>query len=403
MSKQLSSELLGFDKKETSELEIGLILRCYEAVGPQEYVDFYEDKRATTDWLGNLIKFWENQGDKAKAEELSYRRWEDRRRLGRKDVEIAFNLGQVAYENADKQNFRQAAETMEKGAQGEDSSGYPAGFWYQAAKLYERAGNLSKAADLYERLGRPAKANRVRGKRAFDLDEAKPFAEIFIFDSDYWQRELLEVAESSDLQIRTHTIVRLLQAPMKKQEGQTWRDWMVVRALYSAAKSRTDINGYIAALRQVEMKYRDRGRWVFAAKIFLFGGMFDEFDRLCSEEDELEVAALWYDNANMPERAAKMYDLMGQREKSVKPQTDGTKQKPQDAAEPNSDSAEEPKEGTLDQLVCSQCGAEFKPHWTVCPKCDANVKQRACRTCGEPLDPDWKRCPVCSTAVATTH
>jgi hypothetical protein len=145
LSKRLSSELLGLGKKESGELEVSSIVRCYDAVGPREYVDFSGGKEQTTEWLYNVIQFYGNQGDPAKAEELRYRRWEDRRRLGRNDLDVASSLAQVSYQNADQQKFKAAAEAMEKAAKDEMFSKYPAGFWYQAAKLYDRAGNSKRA------------------------------------------------------------------------------------------------------------------------------------------------------------------------------------------------------------------------------------------------------------------
>jgi pentatricopeptide repeat protein len=117
----------------------------------------------------------------------------------------------------------------------------------------------------------------------------------------------------------------------------------------------------------------------------------------------MEALAIWYGQAGMPEKAARMYDLMGQGRKSDKAQAEGVKQKPQDIAKPKPDSGEESDRSNFDQLVCPQCGAEIKPHWTACPKCDADLQVRKCRNCGEPLEPDWKRCPVCRLVVTSSE
>ncbi|MBI4487530.1 MAG: zinc ribbon domain-containing protein [Deltaproteobacteria bacterium] len=388
-------------KKEGGELEAAALLRCYDAVGPQKYKHpGWGDEKETPHWLETLNEFWKTKGDEAKAEELNIRYWQDKERLetGRID-----DPAEAAYSLADKRDFRQAAQEMEKAAiavEGNHTE-YPAGFWYQAAKLYERARNQEQAAQIYEEIGRTAKANRLRGDLEYDLDEAKNLVEVMSFSDHSYTAKVLEAANSSDSLFKAQTAISLLPwwRLTKRREGLIWGDWNVVPALYAAAQTHKDLTGYREALRRIGERYRNRGRWVFAAKIYLFGGIFDDFDRVCTEEDELEVAALWYQQAKMPERAAKIYDLMGQSEKSGKAQTKGAKQRPQETAEPKSDSGEESDRSDFEQLVCPQCGAEIKPHWTVCPKCDADLQQRKCRNCGEPLEPDWQRCPVCRTIL----
>jgi hypothetical protein len=175
-----------------------------------------------------------------------------------------------------------------------------------------------------------------------------------------------------------------------------WEDWLVGPGLYKQAR---DTVRYKEALQKIEFRFRNRGAWLFGARVYLFEGAYDEFDRLCQEQDELEIAAIWYEQTKMPERAAKIYDLMGQSGKSGKVQSEGAKQKPQDTAEPESDSAEELEEGTLEQMVCPQCGAEIQADWLICPECEASLRDKKCRNCGRPLKVRWKRCPICLTVA----
>jgi hypothetical protein len=144
---------------------------------------------------------------------------------------------------------------------------------------------------------------------------------------------------------------------------------------------------------------RRAGRWGIAAVTLLSQKQYDDFDALCLAEDEPEFAAVAYGQINLPARAAKIYDLMDESGKSGKADTNDAKQKPQDTAQPESDSVEHAKGEDVDQLVCPHCGVEVQPHWTVCPNCDADLQQRKCKNCGEPLESDWKRCPACRAVL----
>jgi rubrerythrin len=377
------------------EIEADFLLKCYEAVGPQSQED---DKEGTTRWLYALTEFWKARGDRAKEGELRYRLAEDKQRLGIVHFFSGFEYASAAWAFADKQDFGRAAETMEKAALTDHSiprQDPNFGFWYPAAKLYEKVGNCEKAAELYDQCGQSAKASRLRGTICFDAKEAGTVVEALKVpgDSKDWiSKKAEELATGRPAEDAAGSLLQELE----KEKGGMWEDWLVVPVLYKRSK---DKGAYTETLRKIELKFRNRGRWVFAAKVYLFEELYDEFEKVCIEENELEVAALWYDKANMPERAAKIYDLMGQGGKSGKAQSEGAKQKPHDAARPKSESAEDTKGDDLDQLVCPQCGAEVKPHWTVCPKCNADLQQRKCRNCGEPLEPAWKRCPACMTPV----
>lgn len=380
------------------EIEADFLLKCYEAVGPQSLEN---NKEGTIWWLYSLTEFWKARGDKAREAELRYRCAEDKKRLGIVHLFSGYDYAWAAWAFADKQEFDRAAEAMEKAALTDHSlprNDPNFGFWYQGAKLYEKVGNREKAAELYDQCGQSAKASSLRGTILHDANEAGTVVEALNVPRDSKDWILKKVEELASGHAAEDAAGALLQE-LEREKGGMWEDWLVVPVLYKRSK---DNGAYTETLRKIELKFRNRGRWVFAAKIYLFEELYDEFDRVCIEEDELEVAALWYEQAKMPERAAKIYDLMGQSGKSGKAQSEGAKQKPQDTARSKSESAEEPKEGTLDQLVCPQCAAEVKPHWTACPKCDADLQQRKCKNCGEPLELDWKRCPACRATVTNS-
>ena len=266
----------------------------------------------------------------------------------------------------------------------------------RAARLYRQIGNIEEAVRLYRLAGRPGRASRLLGDESYNTSEVGPFLrEInrLLFSKSAMENKL---SEEIPLWRITHKDPR--QDLMNYWEKQF--DHFSQRMLLVVFKG---VDGYEMENKRITDIFRSRGLWLYEGVFYLIREDYENFDRVCIEEDELEVAALWYEQANMPERAAKIYDLMGQSGKSGKAQSEGAKQKPQDAAKPDSDSREESDRSDFDQPVCPQCGAEIKRHWTVCPKCDADLQQRKCRNCGEPLEPDWKRCPVCRMDVTSSE
>ena len=51
----------------------------------------------------------------------------------------------------------------------------------------------------------------------------------------------------------------------------------------------------------------------------------------------------------------------------------------------------------LQALVCSNCGAEMRPNWKLCPECGTPAGPLVCASCGMELKPNWKLCPECGT------
>lgn len=298
---------------------------------------------------------------------------------------------EVAMRN-DENHLHEAFEESENSQPSECA----AGFLYQAAKLYERGGDKVKAVHIHEEAGRASKAERLRGIHSHNLDEARPLLDVLVHVDEGALKIIRETAKSSDCLLKARNTTQLLMRRTKRRETAWAGDWPVVAAIYNAAKS-TKTAAYIDALRRIETEYRNRGRWVFAAKLYLYAGAFDEFDRLCSEEDELEVAALWYEHANLSERAAEVYQRMGRRLDDQQPAST-----PAEAAAERGHgkaSSQRQARGGSQSAACPACGRETKPHWVECPKCHAELQAR-CRECGEPLDSDWDACPACRTSVS---
>ncbi len=392
--RQLGLALATWDKPidKWSEVEADILLRCYwNSIGIPGFQGYEQMGRR---WLDLLVAFWKPRGNLTKAGELRLRWLEFRKRVGVVDFLQSCGYSEGQRIHIPSWDTGHIADLIVKAANDPCVPERRREFLHVAAEFYVRAGNKEKGGELFQQLGRSARADRLRGIRRFSLDEARLLFEVFGplgAPGELGKAILDQVAGLSSTQ-EVKGAAEQFRDQVTLAKTWTWADFCVALRLYKAAN---DYEGYKEKLRYFECQFRDNGAWFFAAKTYLFEELYDEFDRVCNEQDELEVAALWYEQAKMPERAAKIYDLMGQSGKSDKAQANGAKQKPQDAAKSKSDSVEESDRSDFDQQVCPQCGTEVKPHWTVCPKCDADLQQRNCRNCGEPLQPDWKRCPVC--------
>lgn len=308
------------------------------------------------------------------------------------------------------------------------------GKYWEAARIYEAIGDFSEAAKYYkwsldDKLGWTAILPVVRCLAKSGLNkDLKDFLEkahkrywysgldeelVKLLVQDHLPEEAVEIifdfSRSGEVQPKDAEKLAELWRQMQRydnaanvmQRAGFWVEaiWMLLNGGHVR-----DASAFLERLRNGEVQQERNSPWWHEAEtIERFNEQLVRQGRLEEATILMEALAIWYGQAEMPEKAARIYDLMGQSGKSGKAQSEGAKQKPRDTAEPKSDSAEEPKEGTLNELVCSQCGAEVKPHWTVCPKCDADLQQRKCRNCGEPLDLDWKRCPVCLTPAKSSH
>lgn len=165
-------------------------------------------------------------------------------------------------------------------------------------------------------------------------------------------------------------------------KGQADEFWRRAAEIYTQRLSIHDViprfkqKGHIedAVMQALVREYRERGKLRDLARALEENGFFEE--------------------------AAKIYDEMGQGTRVGGPKVREIKENPrQEGEEEKGPNRTTVTEETSEELSCPECGAEVKPHWTVCPKCDADLKQRACRNCGEPLETDWTKCPVCMTPV----
>lgn len=216
-------------------------------------------------------------------------------------------------------------------------------FWELSAALLLKATRAKEGEEAYRKAGRKVRAARVNGKRTYSIEEAQQKL------LPLWDKTPTSVAEAAGgPKISTQVLV-------------------------------------------------DQGCWLWAAKLCFAAKKFEEFKRICLDHDELELAALCLEKAACHDEAARIYD-----EIALLTEPKETRRKSKGSANQGEQSKTSAATET-ESLICSQCGAELKPHWTICPKCDADLQQRNCKNCGEPLEPEWKRCPVCRSVVTSSE
>lgn len=297
--------------------------------------------------------------------------------------------------------------------------------YWEAARLYDEIGDFSEAATNYKfslwkerKLEAIVPAVRCFAKAGLNKD-LKDFLQdsrrrywvggldeslIKLLVQEHLPGEAIEIifdfSRSGEIQLKDaeklaefwRQMLRYDNAANVMQRAGFWVEaiWMLLKGGHVR-----DASTILERLRSGEVQQkRDSPWWHEVEMIEQYNEQLLQQGRLEEATILMEALALWYEQAKMPERAAKIYDLMGQSGKSGKAQSEGAKQEPQDDAQLESDSGAD-----LDQLVCPHCGAEVKTHWTVCPKCDADLQQRKCGNCGEPLETDWTKCPVCKTPI----
>lgn len=255
-----------------------------------------------------------------------------------------------------------------------------------AAKIFERAGKAERAGALYVRVGRPAKAQRVTGTRNYDLKEVesmlpdwrprgsiRPFEDSRAIMEGQFDFRASERASAAHAAGKVDEAVAAWRLHARSGVFAIWEHWLWVPELYARVGDRAKER---EARHEIEHHYRRRGDWFQSAIIwFWIYRDYDEFERVCVEEDELEIAALWYERAHMPERAARVYALMAGVDSSA---SDPKHFRP-------SEDASVPK--------CTVCGEPMEEGFLVCPVCETPLGQPHCSACGRELKAHWKRCP----------
>lgn len=263
--------------------------------------------------------------------------------------------------------------------------------WPRAIRLWELAGNKKRAAEIAREIGRLAKATRLEEALDYNLAEINFLRGLS--KSGAVTRLLNQLARYHEEPGVLYSSGRIAEAARAAErsyfEGEYshasyFSSYVCHLGLASMYLEAGDQENAERIFRKAEKEFREVGLWQFVLGMYFDAARLSDVERVAREEDELECAIIAYDAANMPEEAARIYDEIGAKTGSTdKPKTNTKKERTPGSGE------------DVDQLFCPQCGAEVKPHWTVCPKCDTDLQERKCRNCGEPLQPDWKRCPVC--------
>ena len=138
-------------------------------------------------------------------------------------------------------------------------------------------------------------------------------------------------------------------------------------------------------LQTYELVTRSQGYWSSPVIEYYFRKMYDKMERVCREEDELDVAAYLYERADKIDDAARIYeDISGK---------SGTENVTDESTIVEKDTASDER-----QLKKCACGEALQPYWKVCPACGKKLDM-VC-SCGEPLKEGWKLCPACGKEIA---
>ena len=137
-------------------------------------------------------------------------------------------------------------------------------------------------------------------------------------------------------------------------------------------------------LQAYEFVSRSQGCWNSPVIEYYFRDMFTEMERVCREEDELDVAAYLYEKAGKTEDAARMYEEMA----------GGEAEKASIAAPIES----EKTKATQVSGKCPSCGAEVGKGEKFCGECGVGLSA-VCRNCGTEVKEAKKFCTECGAKL----
>jgi len=141
--------------------------------------------------------------------------------------------------------------------------------------------------------------------------------------------------------------------------------------------------------RKAEEMERRQGQWADAVYTYSRFHMFDEVERICREEDELDVAAYLYERAGQQENAARILEEMA----GIHPERART--------EPTEEREPSVRPG-MTSMGCPACSAEVPVGDSFCGECGHAIG-RICPNCGAETKPDKKFCGQCGQAIANSR
>jgi hypothetical protein len=146
-----------------------------------------------------------------------------------------------------------------------------------------------------------------------------------------------------------------------------------------------DTAGRDEALNICERIRRESGRWYLQVIEYYFRGLFDQMERVCREEDELDIAVHLYEKAERADDAARVRtEVTGNvAEATIKEKIKGPPGRVEISDTVNS---------------CSACGAETSAQNLFCGDC-GNRLTSSCPNCGAELQEGKKYCVKCGLRV----
>jgi len=146
-----------------------------------------------------------------------------------------------------------------------------------------------------------------------------------------------------------------------------------------------DNSGRNEALNAYELVCRAEGRWVYPVVEYYFRGMLNEMERVCRDEDELDVAAHLYERAGKTDDAARILEEMTGTDPIVIGKEENVDQ--QDSFE-----------GQTTLGICPGCKSSVSYGDRFCGYC-GHLLEKVCSGCGAIVSGDKKFCTNCGTQL----
>lgn len=227
-----------------------------------------------------------------------------------------------------------------------------------AGKLWERAGNMEEAIASYKRASRLAKISRIKGTAAYAIEET---VRLYNFlEPDYC----------------TLSHLRTLYWSLGERSGGH------AAALYLKSGDKcAELN----RLRKAEGIERQRGRWIWPLLVYFHLAMWDEFERVCREEDELDVAAYLYEKAGKTDDAARIYEEMAGKQCDQPSPSRVAREEETRTASAIRECPSCSLQAQAGDKFCRECGCGLG---LVCSECSAELRgsDRFCSDCGHDLE-----------------
>ena len=260
------------------------------------------------------------------------------------------------------------------------------GSYEEVLKLYELVGRATDYSDHYQKEVEPFldDANYMIG----NFHEALRWHKRRIEDpavskQSTLKRALFELA-TEDFESTIRTLRSFLDRKNKKSlsvhaYGEAIREFVChIGTIHSMSG---DIGARANCFKEAEDVERKFGIWIPSVKEYFQRGLFEEMERVCREEDELDVAAYLYEKAGKTEDAARIYEEMAGIPSTVADGEENTKKKRVVRKTATTKCPICGYEVLHGDNFCSNCGHRLCHY---CPGCGAEIteEKKFCGKCG---------------------